>query len=236
VLEWRLEVETVTPGGRDLERVDRRRFFARAAAGLAVLAAPAALGQSNTGLIGSAATVASPAPPPDLSRRARAELDRLGPLIRHQDVVAIADFGRPSWEPRLHLADMTCGAVTSFLVAHGCGSDLAFSGWLGAFSNEPGSQASSAGAFRTTGFYAGAHGRSMRLEGLDPSNSNARRRDVVIHAADYVSPEVVRDIGKLGWSEGCFAIDHRDLALVLGRLGPGRLLISTRIETLGRAA
>jgi hypothetical protein len=194
-----------------------------------VLAAPAALGQSNTALPTAPAT--QPTPPTDLARLARSELDRLGPLIRHQDVVVIADFGRPSWEPRLHLADMASGAVASLLVAHGCGSDPDFSGRLGAFSNEPGSQASSAGAFCTVGLYMGAHGRSMRLEGLDPSNSNARRRDVVIHAADYVSPEVVRDIGKVGWSEGCFAIDHRDLALVLGRLGPGRLLISTRIET-----
>ncbi len=219
----------MTPGGRDLERADRRRFFARAAAGLAVLAAPAALGQSNTSPLTPPAT---PTPPPsaaDLAGLARAELDRLGPLIRHQDVVAVADFGRPSWQPRLQVADMASGEVKSFLVAHGCGSDPDFSGWLDTFSNEPGSQASSAGAFRTTGYYAGAHGRSMRLEGLDPSNSNARRRDVVIHAADYVSPEVVHDIGKLGWSEGCFAIDHRDLAMVLGRLGPGRLLISTRI-------
>ncbi len=224
----------MTPDGRDLERADRRRFFARAAAGLAVLAAPAALGQSNT--VPPTAPATQPIPPTDLGRLARAELDRLGPLIRHPDVVAIADFGRPSWQPRLHLADMASGAVTSLLVAHGCGSDLEFSGWLGAFSNEPGSQASSAGAFRTTAFYAGAHGRSLRLEGLEPSNSNARRRDVVIHAADYVSPEVVHDIGKVGWSEGCFAIDHRDLAMVLGRLGPGRLLISTRIETKGAAA
>ncbi len=226
----------MTPGGQDLERTDRRRFFARAAAGLAVLAAPAALGQSTTGAASPPAAPTSPTPAADLAARARAELTRLGPLIRHQDVVAIADFGRPSWQPRLHLADMASGAVTSVLVAHGCGSDLDFSGWLGAFSNEPGSQASSAGAFSTTGFYAGAHGRSLRLEGLDPSNSNARRRDVVIHAADYVSPEVVHDIGKVGWSEGCFAIDHRDLALVLGRLGPGRLLISTRIETRGVTA
>jgi len=171
-----------------------------------------------------------------LAGLSRAELDRLGPLIRHKDVVAIADFGRPSWQPRLHVADMASGEVKSLLVAHGCGSDPAFSGWLDTFSNEPGSQASSAGAFLTTGYYAGAHGRSMRLEGLDPSNSNARRRDVVIHAADYVSPEVVHDIGKLGWSEGCFAIDHRDLAMVLGRLGPGRLLISTRIQSKGADA
>ncbi len=220
----------MTPGGRDLEGAGRRSFLARAAAGLAVLAAPAALGQSNMGGPAIPVTPTPAAPPQDLAGMARTELARLGSLIRHQDVVAIADFGRPSWQPRLHLADMASGAVTSFLVAHGCGSDPDFSGWLDTFSNEPGSQASSAGAFRTAGLYAGAHGRSMRLDGLDPTNSNARRRDVVIHAADYVSPQIVRDIGKLGWSEGCFAIDHRDLAVVLGRLGPGRLLISTRIE------
>jgi hypothetical protein len=230
-----LEVDTVTPetvamGGRDLERADRRRFFARAAAGFVVLAAPAALGQSSAGGPEVPSPPSPPTAPTDLAVRARTELDRLGPLIRHRDVVAISDFARPSWQPRLHLVDMAGGAVTSLLVAHGCGSDPAFSGWLGAFSNEPGSQASSAGAFRTAGSYAGAHGRSMRLEGLDPSNSNARRRDVVIHAADYVSADVIHDIGKLGWSEGCFAIDQRDLSLVMGRLGPGRLLLSTRIE------
>ena len=34
--------------------------------------------------------------------------------------------------------------------------------------------------------HLGAHGRSMRLEGLDPTNSNALSREIVVHGAWYV--------------------------------------------------
>jgi hypothetical protein len=174
--------------------------------------------------------------PDDIASIARRTLDRLGPLIPHPERVAVADFGRPSWQPRLHLIDMISGEMRSLLVAHGCGSDPAFSGCLWSFSNAVGSQASCEGAFRTLGRYEGAHGRSMRLAGLDRTNSNARRRDIVIHAADYVSPQVVDDIGKLGWSEGCFAIDRRDLDMALERLSPGHLLVSAQLTATAPGA
>ncbi len=164
-----------------------------------------------------------------LQTTARLSLAAFGREIAHQDVVGLADFARPSNEPRLHLVDMRSGQVTSLLVAHGRGSDPAHSGWLQRFSNEPGSLASCAGAFRTGDLYAGAHGRSMRLIGLEASNSNALAREIVVHAASYVSPQMLRSFGKLGRSEGCFALDARDLPTVLDRLGPGRLLVSARL-------
>jgi len=64
----------------------------------------------------------------------------------------------------------------------------------------------------------------MRLDGLDPINSNAAARAIVVHAAWYVSPAIARITGKLGRSEGCFAVATTDLEHILERLGPGRLL------------
>lgn len=160
---------------------------------------------------------------------AQAELRRVGYRIPNQDVVGIANFARPSNEPRFHLVDMRSGAVQSFLVAHGRGSDPDHSGWLQTFSNEFNSECSCKGAFLTGNYYYGHHGHSMHIVGLDPTNSNAEAREIVVHSADYVCPAIIRERGVLGRSEGCFAVDVADLPTVLNRLGPGRLLVSTKI-------
>jgi len=170
---------------------------------------------------------ATPAPP-RLHDIAATELRRRGASIAIGDTVAIADFGAPSSVPRLHLVDMTTGSVESFLVAHGRGSDPDHSGWLRRFSNDPGSYCTSQGAYRTLGYYEGAHGHSMRLAGLDETNDKAEARAIVVHSAKYVSASIARDTGVLGRSEGCFAVAEADLPHVLARLGPGRLLIAGR--------
>jgi hypothetical protein len=69
----------------------------------------------------------------------------------------------------------------------------------------------------------------MRLKGLDPTNSNAEARAIVVHGAWYVSPQMVREHGMLGRSEGCLAVDVADLPKVLERLGPGRLIVATKL-------
>jgi L,D-transpeptidase catalytic domain len=164
-----------------------------------------------------------------LLNRAHRELDRLGDAIPVRDIVGIADYANPSSAPRFHLVDTSNGEVTSFLVSHGRGSDPAHSGWVRRFSNEPGSNASSEGAYRTGDYYSGRHGRSMRLIGLDRTNSNAEKRAIVVHGAWYVGPAMIREHGQLGRSEGCFAFAETDVDAVLKRLGPGRLLLSTKL-------
>lgn len=146
--------------------------------------------------------------------------------VAKTDLVGIADYAAPSWLPRFHLIDLAGGAVTSFLVSHGRGSDPAHTGWLERFSNAMGSNASSFGAYRTGGEYVGKHGRSMRLVGLDTENSNAEARAIVVHGAWYVSAAMVAEHGKIGRSEGCFAFSEADLTSVLDRMGPGRLLFA----------
>lgn len=156
----------------------------------------------------------------------KAAYERLGNRVKQHDKAVLVDFTLPSARPRLHLVDLEAGTTRTLLVAHGRGSDPAHSGWLKRFSNEPGSAASSRGAYVTDALYTGAHGRSQRLVGLDESNNNAFARAIVIHAAWYAEAAMASTRGMLGRSEGCFAFDEADLPQVLARLGPGRLLLA----------
>ena len=179
--------------------------------------------------------IAAPSPtvsavPKPLMQRAIAAMERHRGSLTNFDRIAIADFSRPSRSPRFHIVDMVSGKSNTLLVAHGRGSDPAHKGWLERFSNEDGSNASSSGAYATGDIYVGQHGRSRRLQGLEPTNSNAERRAIVIHAAAYVSPNIAAMQGKLGRSQGCFAFSSSDIDDVLEALGPGRLLYADRLS------
>jgi hypothetical protein len=165
---------------------------------------------------------------PTLLHRALDALDRHRDSIDHRDAIGIADFSLPSRAPRFHLLNLADGTATSHLVAHGRGSDPTHTGWLERFSNEPRSQATSAGAYRTDALYVGEHGRSMRLEGLDSTNDHAAARAIVVHGAWYVSEEIITHFGMLGRSEGCLAVANSSLDEVLARLGPGRLIYADK--------
>jgi len=191
-----------------------------------MLAAGTAAGAS---LIMRPAFAAAPVVSASLLARAKAALDRHHDKILNRDLIAVADFSQPSRLPRLHLVEIGSGRIASHLVAHGRGSDPKHSGWLEHFSNDFGSNATSSGAFRTDDFYVGAHGRSLRLSGLESSNSNARERGIVVHGAWYVSQEMAASRGVLGRSEGCFALAAGSLAEVLARLGPGHLIYADKI-------
>ena len=205
--------------GSPVSLTSRRRFLRKAVACVAVTAVPAKLswGGESESPISSA-----------VLQRALAALERHRENIDHQDAIGIADFSLPSSAPRFHLLTFADGRVSSHLVAHGRGSDPAHTGWLERFSNEPHSYATSAGAYRTDQVYVGEHGQSMRLEGLDASNSNAASRAIVVHSAWYVSKEIAVDRGVLGRSEGCLAVAQSSLAEVLTTLGPGRLIYADK--------
>ena len=199
----------------------RRSFLNAAAATGAVAAVPTKL----------FATVAAPQPSinPALRARALAALEAKRNLIKNADVIGIADFNRFSREPRFYILDLRSGFTTQHLVAHGRGSDPGHLGWLERFSNEIGSEATSEGAYLTGDSYTGKYGWSMRLFGLDPSNSNALARSIVVHSAWYAEPKVAETFGKLGRSEGCFALPGISHAEAMTRLGSGRLLYAEKI-------
>lgn len=177
----------------------------------------------------AAVPVAPNAIRPALLASALAGLERHGSAIAGRDRIAIADFAAPSSDKRFHLLNLEDGRVTSLLVSHGSGSDPDHDGWVKRFSNVYGSNASSEGAYVTDDYYVGKHGRSQRLVGLDPSNSNALGRALVIHGAWYADAAMLATHGVLGRSQGCFAVGDCDLPALFDHLGPGRMIFAAKI-------
>ena len=198
----------------------RRAVLGGAAAAGAALAMP-----------GRAFASASPLTPSQ--RRvldvAKEQMDRAGDALWRRDIAGIADFGVHSSIPRFHFANVEQGSVRSFLVAHGTGSDPEHDGFLNNFSNVPGSNATSRGAYVTYEWYKGRYGTSIRLGGLDADNSNALPRYIVAHPAQYATQAHVDRWGRLGRSNGCFAMDPADFNEALWHLSGGRLLYADRL-------
>ena len=161
---------------------------------------------------------------------AREQLARVGDVLWKKDIVGIADFGLHSSQRRFHFVDLDNERVQSFHVSHGTGSDSQHDGWLKRYSNIEGSEATSRGAYMTRSWYTGRYGTSIRLDGLDPTNDQALPRAIVMHQAEYARPEHVDRWGRLGRSNGCFALGPDQFDYVLLKLSGGRLLYA---ESLG---
>ena len=180
-------------------------------------------------------TIIKPAAPtapaginPTLFSKAKAALDSR-PWIRDRDFIGIVDFAAPSSDPRFHVVHLPSGQVESHRVAHGSGSDPAHTGFLDHFSNQPGSEATSNGAYTTADTYDGKYGLSMKVNGLDWSNNNAMSRAIVIHNAWYAEDDMIALHGKLGRSQGCFAFSRKSQWDVMHRLGGGRLIFADKV-------
>lgn len=150
-----------------------------------------------------------------------ASMERQGMRAR---MLAIADLTLPSTEQRLYVIDLEAKEVVlRSWVAHGEGS-----GGLMAerFSNEDGSHQTSLGLYRVgPRIVSPKHGPALLLEGLEKGiNDRARAREVIIHGADYVSEQFIRQNGRLGRSWGCPAVPRDEMALVIELLADGGLL------------
>jgi hypothetical protein len=139
---------------------------------------------------------------------------------------AIVDFNQHSKEKRLYVFDTKAKTVTQYYVAHGKGSDPDHNGITDAFSNVAGSNKSSLGIYRCGKPYDGEHGLSMKLDGLETTNSNAKERAIVFHRAKYVSDEFIRDNGKIGRSEGCFVVEEAVCDALVNQLKNGSFIIA----------
>ena len=153
-------------------------------------------------------------------RQALNYLNQYSDRFPNQSYMIIVDFTQPSSSKRLYLLNLQTGAVETHLTAHGKGSDPSGTGMATSFSNDPGSKASSLGFYRTAEIYTGEHGRSLRLDGLSPTDDNARSREIVMHPASYVQ----EDNSAAGRSWGCFAMDANIASSVINRVKEGALL------------
>jgi hypothetical protein len=178
-----------------------------------------------------AAQILAPSAPagidPQLFAKAKAALD--SHKVSPRDSIAIVDFSKPSNEERFFVVDLASGNVEAHRVCHGRGSDPDHSGFVERFSNDFGSYASSNGAFVTTDYYDGKYGLSMKVRGLDWSNYNAEPRAIVIHNAWYAEPDMIPLHGKLGRSEGCFAMSRKSQYDVMRKLAGGRMIYADKL-------
>jgi hypothetical protein len=230
-------------GSKALNRRQMLRLGAAGAGGLLLSGAASSQARPLTFLLPPAAPAdplapvpAAPTPGltapgginPTLFSKAKAALDSRN-WIAHRDFIGIADFAAGSADPRFHIVHLPSGFVESYRVAHGSGSDPGHTGFLDHFSNQPGSEATSSGAYMTADTYHGKYGLSMKVRGLDWSNNNAESRAIVIHNAWYAEPEMVEIHGKLGRSQGCFAFSRKDHWTVMHRLGEGRMIFADKL-------
>ena len=140
--------------------------------------------------------------------------------------LAVIDYSRPSTARRLWVFDLQAQPRLLFAehVAHGRGSG---ENVAARFSNAEGSLQSSLGLFATAETYAGQHGYSLRLDGLEPGfNDHARERAIVMHGAWYVDPALAGTQGRIGRSQGCPAVREGIARPMIDALRDGQLLFA----------
>ena len=144
-------------------------------------------------------------------------------LHKQKTILTIIDYSKPSTQRRLFVIDMKRHKLLYHTwVSHGRNS-----GELAArqFSNQLNSRQSSLGVYRTAETYQGKHGYSLRLDGLSPGqNSNARKRAIVVHGADYASPRHLRRYDKLGRSWGCPALPREQSRAIIDIIKGGSVI------------
>lgn len=139
---------------------------------------------------------------------------------------AVINMGLHSSKKRLFVFDLVKDEVKVYHVAHGKGSDKSHSGYARVFSNVDGSNCTSLGTYECAESYiSGKFGKAMRLDGLDTTNSNARKRAIVFHGSKYCEEAFVRSNGKCGRSLACPAVGFQYSTKLIEQLKNGSLLM-----------
>lgn len=143
--------------------------------------------------------------------------------IDNYKIVTLIDFSKASNKKRLWVLDIKNENILYHsLVAHGKNSGNLYAK---KFSNKAGSNMSSLGFYKTAETYNGKHGYSLRLDGLETgTNDNARKRAIVIHGANYVSENFIKNHGRLGRSFGCPALPIDKSKEIINTIKEGSLL------------
>ncbi len=140
--------------------------------------------------------------------------------IKRDAVLSIADMSQSANSKRLYVIDLAQKIVLfNTYVSHGRNSGEEFAR---SFGNKPQSYKSSLGFYATGNCYQGAHGLSLRLQGLETGiNHKAEQRGIVIHGADYVSESFIEKYGRLGRSQGCPAVPAGECEPIVNTIKEG---------------
>lgn len=160
-----------------------------------------------------------------------------------RDVIGVIDYRIPANRPRFYIVNLKSGDVSAYRVAHGRNSDAASAGAApgllyasgGAVraSNQLDSNQSAVGAYVAANIYNdGRWPGSMRLHGLDRTNSCSFYRAIVLHQNAYMTANPVT--GQVGTSDGCLAVEMEDRPEITARLADGGFIYAGPV-TLHRA-
>ncbi|MBL0738036.1 murein L,D-transpeptidase catalytic domain family protein [Flavobacterium sp. GN10] len=127
---------------------------------------------------------------------------------KYNDKIAFfIDMKIPSGKNRFFVYDLKADKIIDKgLVAHGSGSETGTKGKL-RFSNIPNSLSTSLGRYSIGNHYYGKFGKAYRLYGLDETNNNAFKRDIVFHYY-YDVPYKEKD-GYICNSYGCPMVNKK---------------------------
>ena len=122
--------------------------------------------------------------------------------LNDKRLLSIIDFNKDSGKKRFYTIDLDSRQILYYTyVAHGKKTGTSSSSY---FSNESESHKSSLGFYVTGKTYNGDAGFSLKLYGNEPNyNSNAYKRGIVIHTADYMNEDYLKKNGRYGRSLGC---------------------------------
>ena len=120
---------------------------------------------------------------------------------------------------RFFIVNLTTMAIEQAgLVSHGRGQGPTI--YDKEYSNEAGSRCTSLGRYKIVNKYKGVYGESYRMMGLDSTNSNATRRNLVLHSMNCI-PDV-ENVYPACVSDGCPAVSASFLAALVTLLKPGK--------------
>ena len=144
-------------------------------------------------------------------------------LHLRENIITVVDFSQPSTKKRFYLINIDSKKVLfQDYVAHGKNTGVIEAK---KFSNIANSNQSSLGFFKTGETYHGKNGLSLRLDGLEKGINNlARKRAIVIHAADYAEETFIKKYGRLGRSYGCPSLPPENYNKIIELIKNGTLL------------
>lgn len=155
----------------------------------------------------------------DLALRGYASMLQSNMSMR-KNILAFVDYSLSANKKRFWVVDLKkMKLLYHELVAHGRNTGEEYAR---RFSNKVNSFQSSLGFFITGEVYNGKHEMSIKLSGVENSyNGKAFDRGIVIHGADYVSEDYIRQNNRLGRSLGCPAVSQEVIASLSSVISDG---------------